>query len=106
MGNLRGPVELVISSTGALYNARLQRLHADLSDRNIDSTVIVRMIKSLTTFVPSARHELVLVDELQLFLGASTLGRSFTRVAGSWGDFMDTLANPRTSPTPSAPSTR
>ena len=55
---------IAFTTVDALFNARTQRLHADLSERNIDSVVIVRMIKSLTTFVPSVRQELVLVDEL------------------------------------------
>ena len=80
------------TTVDALFNARLQRLHNNLSERNIDALVIVRIIKILTTFVPTARHELVLVDELHQFLGASTLGRPFTRMAGSWGDFFDMIA--------------
>ena len=51
------------------------------------------IVKSITTFIPSKHQELILVDETHLFLGASTRGTAFSRVAGEWGDFMDMITN-------------
>ena len=92
-GELSPEGSAAFTTVDALFNARLQRLHNALSDRNINPLVIGRMIKSFTTCVPTKGGELVLVDELHLFMGASTLGRPFTRVAGSWGDFFEMIVN-------------